>query len=134
MPSLEELRERFSHDLYATTLTGVEIVEAEPGRALCRVMLRPEHMNANGVPMGGAVFTLADFTYAVAANGFAQDRTYVTQNVSISFLSPARGGELLGEARRIKDGRATCLYEVDVRDELGSHVAHAVVTGFNVMR
>lgn len=34
MPTLEELRERFSHDKYATALTGAEIREAEPGRAV----------------------------------------------------------------------------------------------------
>ena len=34
MPSLEALRERFSHDKYATALTGAEIREAEPGRAV----------------------------------------------------------------------------------------------------
>ena len=74
MPSLEELRERFREDRYATQLTGADILEAEPGRALVGLRLRPDHLNANQKVMGGAVFTLADFAFAVAANGFADHR------------------------------------------------------------
>ena len=130
MPAMEELNERFRADRFAAQ-AGVEIREAEPGRALCAMPLRPCHMNANGAPMGGAIFTLADFAFAVAANGFT-DRIIVSQQVSITFLAPARGTELLAEAKCLKSGRTTCLYAVDVRDELGTYVAHATVNGFTV--
>lgn len=53
MPSIEELRARFQRDRFATELTGADIREAEPGRAVCALSLRPVHLNANGVPMGG---------------------------------------------------------------------------------
>ena len=131
MPTIEELTARFQADRFATEAAGIVIREAEPGRALCAMKLHPCHMNANNVPMGGAVFTLADFAYAVASNGFT-DKISVTQHVSLTFLSPAKGTELLAEARSLKDGRTTCLYEVDVRDELGTYVAHAAVNGFTV--
>ena len=131
MPTLEELRERFRLDRYAVQLTGAEIREVEPGRAVCTLALRPEHMNANNAPMGGAIFTLADFAFAVAANGFS-DKITVSQHVSITFLSPAKGSTLLAEARCVKAGRTTCLYQVEVRDERGTFVAHATVNGFTV--
>lgn len=131
MPTLEELKARFQSDRFAVEALGAEICEAEPGSALCAVRLRPEHMNANHTPMGGAIFTLADFAFAVAANGFAE-RVTVSQNVSITFLSPARGGELLARARCLKAGRSTCLYAVEVRDELGTYVAHGTVNGFTL--
>ena len=130
MPTMEELNERFREDRFAAQ-AGVEIREAEPGRALCAMPLRPCHMNANGAPMGGAIFTLADFAYAVASNGFT-DRIIVSQQVAITFLAPARGTELLAEAKCLKSGRPPCLYAVDVRDELGTYVAHATVNGFTV--
>ena len=130
MPAMEELNERFRADRFAAQ-AGVEIREAEPGRALCAMPLRPCHMTANGAPMGGAIFTLADFAYAVASNGFT-DRIIVSQQVAITFLAPARGTELLAEAKCLKSGRTTCLYAVDVRDELGTYVAHATVNGFTV--
>ena len=131
MPTIEELRARFQADRFAVMLTGAEIREAEAGRALCSLVLRPDHLNANGAPMGGAVFTLADFAFAVAANGFAEKIT-VSQHVSMTFLSPSKGRELLAEARCLKAGRTTCLYQVDVRDELGTYVAHGEVNGFTV--
>lgn len=131
MPTMEELRKRFQADRFAVELTGAEIREAEAGRARCSLTLRPDHLNANGAPMGGAIFTLADFAFAVAANGFAEKIT-VSQHVSMTFLSPAKGRELLAEARCLKAGRTTCLYQVDVRDELGTYVAHGEVNGFTV--
>lgn len=130
MPTMEELTKRFQEDRFAAQ-AGVEIREAEPGRSLCVMPLRPCHMNANNTPMGGAIFTLADFAYAVASNGFT-DKIIVSQQVAITFLAPARGTELLAEAKCLKAGRTTCLYEVDVRDELGTYVAHATVNGFTV--
>lgn len=130
MPTIEELTKRFHEDRFAAQ-AGVEIREAEPGRSLCAMPLRPCHMNANNTPMGGAIFTLADFAYAVASNGFT-DKIIVSQQVAITFLAPAKGTELLAEAKCLKSGRTTCLYEVDVRDELGTYVAHATVNGFTV--
>lgn len=131
MSTPQELRRRFQSDHFATELTGAEIREAEPGRALCALTLRPDHMNANNTPMGGAIFTLADFAFAVAANGFS-DRVTVSQHVSVTFLSPAKGRELLAEARCVKAGRTTCLYQVEVRDDEGVLVAHATVNGFTI--
>lgn len=130
MPDLEELNQRFKEDRFAA-MAGVEIREAEPGRAVCAMALDGRHMNANGVPMGGAVFTLADFTYAVASNGFS-NQIIVSQQASISFLAPARGKLLTAEAKCLKSGRTTCLYEVDVRDDAGTYVAHATINGFVV--
>lgn len=131
MTLLEQVRERFSHDRFAV-LTGIEIREAEVGRAVCVMPLCPDHMNSNNTPMGGAIFTLADFCFAVAANAGREDSNTVSQHVSITFLSPGKGRELIAEARCIKAGRRTCLYEISVTDELGNKVAHATGNGFTV--
>ena len=107
------------------------IEEAEDGYARCSMPLAKIHRNARGAVMGGAIFTLADFAFAVAVNGHAE-RVTVSQHVSITFLSPARGTTLLAEARCVKAGRTTCLYTVDVTDDAGTHVAYATVNGFTV--
>lgn len=129
MPSLEALRERFSHDKYATALTGAEIREAEPGQAVCALPLREEHMNANHTPMGGAIFTLADFTFAVSANAYS-DRISVSMQHDITYFAPARGKTLLAESRCVRCGRSTCFYVVEITDDLGGKVAHMTVNGF----
>ncbi len=129
MSTLEEIRERFQNDHFAMDTTGIYIDSAGPGEAVCSLDLEERHMNANKVPMGGAIFTLADFTCAIAANG-CSGRNTVSQNVSITFLSPAKGKRLIAEASCLREGRTTMLYTVDVRDELGTYVAHAVLNAY----
>lgn len=129
MSALEEIRNRFKNDHFATDTTGIVIDSAEPGKAVCSMTLEERHMNENNVPMGGAVFTLADFTCAIASNGYSERKT-VSQNVSITFLSPAKGKRLIAEASCLREGRTTALYMADVRDELGTYVAHAVLNGY----
>ena len=131
MPTLDAIRACFSGDRYATETTGVLIQEAQPGQSVCTLPLRPELLNANNIPMGGAIFTLADFAFAVAANGHSQQIT-VSQHVSITFLSPAKGRTLTAKACCLKAGRSTCLYGVDVTDDLGTYVAHVTVNGFTM--
>ncbi len=131
MPTLEELNERFNHDCFATAVVGARILEAEPCRAVCLLPLRPAHMNANNTPMGGAIFTLADFAFAVAANGFSE-RVTVSQHASVTFLAPAKGTQLRAEATCLKAGRTLCLYEVRITDDLGTQVAHVTVNGFTM--
>ena len=97
MSALEEIRKRFQNDHFATDATGIVIDSAEPGKAVCSLTLEGRHMNENNVPMGGAIFTLADFTCAIASNGYAEKKT-VSQQVSISFLAPAKGKRLIAEA------------------------------------
>ena len=129
MSTLEEIRNRFKNDHFATDATGIVIDSAEPGRAVCSLTLEERHMNDNNVPMGGAVFTLADFVCAVAANGYSERNT-VSQNVSITFLAPAKGKRLIAEASCLREGRTTALYAADIRDELGTYVAHAVLNAY----
>lgn len=131
MPNLEEIRSRFQNDHFATEATGIVIDSVEPGKAVCSVTLEKRHMNENNVPMGGVIFTLADFVCAVAANGYSEKKT-VSQNVSITFLSPAKGTHLIAEASCLRQGRTTALYTADVRDELGTYVAHAIVNGYTM--
>ena len=129
MSDLEKIRDRFQRDRFATGAAGIVIDLAEPGKAVCSLTLEERHMNENNVPMGGAIFTLADFTCAIAANGHSEKKT-VSQNASITFLPPAKGGKLIAEAFCLREGRATALYTVDIRDELGTYVAHASVNSY----
>lgn len=131
MPTLDQIRSCFSGDHFATETTGITIQTAQPGRAVCVLPLRPGLLNANGVPMGGAIFTLADFAFAVAANGHSTAVT-VSQHASITFLAPARGQTLIAEASCLKAGHRTCLYQVEVKDDAGTYVAHVTVNGYTV--
>lgn len=129
MPTLEEIRKAFANDRFATEAAGCQIRTAEPRHAICVMPLKPIHMNAAGTPQGGAVFTLADFAFAVAANSFG---TFITVSLQhdITYFAPARGSMLIAEARCVKSGRTAGFYIVDITDDLGTHVAQMTVNGF----
>ena len=64
---MSELAKIFDKDRFATGI-GVELLEVRGGRAVARLVVGPQHLNAAGVVQGGAVFGLADFAFAVASN------------------------------------------------------------------
>jgi len=127
MTDLERARKVFHSTLYATEVTGCVIKEIRPDYARCTVALEPKHMNSLGVPMGGAVFTLADFAFGVCAN-FDKD-VFVTSAADCHFMSAAKGNTLIAEAREVRAGSRTCLYAVTVTDELGTDVAYFTFSG-----
>ena len=124
---LEEAREFFGGDKFATEAAGTVIEKVEYKYALVSLQLQPVHRNALGAVMGGAMYTLADFCFAVASN-FKQGPT-VTVVSQISFLGQPKGDKLYAESRLIKDGRKNCFFEVEVRDETGRAAAVVNFTG-----
>lgn len=129
LQKIDEIRERFSHDRFAT-VNGAYIEEVAEGYAKCTMQITDNHKNALGAVMGGAIFTLADFTFAVATN--SRENTIVSLNASITFLGKAKGKILIAEAKKIRSGKTTCYYTVEITDELGSRVAHMTSNGFAV--
>lgn len=126
---LREIQERFANDRYAT-VNGAVIEEVEEGYARITMELDEHHYNAVGGVMGGAIFTIADFAFAVASNW--QGKTVVSQTAQITYLGRVKGKKLIAEAKQVKDGRSMCYYVVEVTDELGSQVAHVTSSGFHV--
>lgn len=130
MTDLEKARESFGGDLYATKTTGIKIDEVGAHCAKCSLKITEAHRNSFGGVMGGAIFTLADYAFAVASN-FNQQRT-VSVASQINFLGMAKGGTLTAEARLIKDGHTTCLYEINIEDDLRTKIAFATITGMKI--
>jgi acyl-CoA thioesterase len=129
MEHIEEVRKLFGTDRFAMD-AGIEILEADKNYAKCRMPITPKHTNAGGIVMGGATYTLADFTFAIASNT-GQPAT-VTMDSHISFLSGAKGHELVAEAVCIKAGNKTCCYDVTITDDLCTKVAVVRFNGFRV--
>lgn len=124
---LEKAREFFYKDIYAAETTGCVLEEVGESYAKCTLELSGKHRNGYGAVMGGAIFTLADFTFAVASNFNKTPTVSVTSQ--ISFLSSSKGTKLIAESKLVKDGRTTCFYEVNVVDDLGKPIALVTFTG-----
>ena len=112
--------------LAGARLLGIDLVSAEPGRAVTRLVVGPDLLNGHGTCHGGVVFTLADTAFAAACN-LGRDPT-VAAGAAIEFLAPGRAGATLTAtcAERLRPGR-TGFYDADVTDDDGTLVA--VFTG-----
>lgn len=119
--SLEEVKEFFIKDRFAMVTTGIDIIKADKEGVRCSLKIDDRHMNATGHVMGGAIFTLADFTFAVASN--IGGIPTVTLTSSISYLSSPKGDTLFSEIKILKDGSRACFYEIEITDNLGNKIA-----------
>ena len=117
----------FEGDLFAKHC-GIQIEEVKHERAICSMMITPTHKNAGNSVQGGAIFTLGDVAFAVAAN--SGERRAVSLDNQISFIHRARGGKLNAIAYLVSESHKICFYQVDIKDELETQVAKMSVTGY----
>ena len=127
--TIEDARDYFSRDRFATE-NGMSLDALDTDRAVTSMTIGDRHRNAAGGVMGGAIFTLADFAFAALTNG--RGRLTVAQQVSINYLAAPRGTRLVATARCRKDGRTSCVVDVDVADDTGRDVALFVGLGFKM--
>ncbi len=128
MDNLDRLRELFDNDVYATQTTGAYIEEASKGHSVCSLEITPKLLNANGSVMGGALFTLADFAFAVASN--YERMNTVSVSSQISYFTTARGNKLFAKADCLRSGKHICYYGVDIYDDTERKVAAVTITGY----
>ncbi len=128
--TLEEAREFFANDKYATISTGITIDEIGEDYAICSFVTDERHMAAHGQVMGGTFFTLADFAFAVATNAPGK-KTY-TVSASINLLSQPKDKKVIADCRKIRDGRRTCIYETRVTDGAGNLCAVVINNGMHL--
>ena len=131
MKSIEEVREYFAHDRFAVE-NGAYIEEIGDKYAKCTMNITPKHLNAMGGVMGGAIFVLADFAFAVAVNW--QQASTVTLNSTVTFYGTAKGSQIIAEAKCLKDGRTTCCYQIEIVDDLANPVAMLMMSGFKKVK
>ena len=110
--SIEEAREFFNGDKFAAKL-GIHLDELGDDYCIC-----------------GAIFTLGDFAFAVMSNQL--HKLTVGLQVSINYLSGAKGEKLIAKASVRKDGRTTSVINVDITDDTGRDIAQFVGTGYKM--
>ena len=103
-------------------LAGVELLETGNGYAKARMEIKPEHLN------GGAIFTLADLTFAAATNSHARLTLSITS--SINFFKAESKGFLYAEAREAFSHKRLANCEVRITNETGDLIATFNGTGY----
>lgn len=131
MDNLTKAQDFFEKDRFATAQAGCKIIELGDFYSKCSFKIGEKHLNGMGHVMGGAIFTLADFSFAVASN-FNNAEKVVSVTSQISFLASPKGTELFAEASLIKNGHSTCIFQVKVYDDTGTDVAFCTMTGMKL--
>lgn len=126
MTDLEKAQEYFSNDRFATE-NGAIIREIGSNYAVCTLTLTDRHRNALGNVMGGVLFMLADFAFAVATN-WGHSPTVSTDS-TIHFLRASKGAEITARAEIVKAGRTSVYCEVSVTDDQGKLLARVSASG-----
>jgi acyl-CoA thioesterase len=83
--------------------------------------IEPFHLNGAKTVHGGAIFTLADFAFAVASNSHGTLAMGI--NTSMSFVKAALQGTLHAEATELSRNAKLASYMVTITDDAGDTVA-----------
>ncbi len=125
---LETLRQLYKKDRFATH-AGCTIRQADSDGVVCEMPISDDLMNAHGAVMGGAIFTLADFAFAVACNLGGVPSVAVESN--IRFYAATKGKTLIATCTTDKEGRTLGHYTVEITDDLGKKIAGYTAVAFH---
>ncbi|MBR5166975.1 MAG: PaaI family thioesterase [Salinivirgaceae bacterium] len=93
-------------------MCGIQIVDCREGYAKCEVEIHDKLLNGVNAVQGGLLFTIADFSAAVAA--FTLGRVALSINADISFFRNCNSGTITAEATVISATNNLCTCSVDV--------------------
>lgn len=122
---LEDLRARVASSGFHAW-AGIRVVEAGPGAVTVAVDVDERHLNLQGLVHGGMLAILADTACGLSVRSAIEPgRPHITTDLDIHFLSPARGGTLVGRGTAVRIGRSLAFAEASVEDAEGNLLARA---------
>lgn len=116
--------ERFK-DHPVSRFLDYQILEAENGRCVMRLQLRPEFDNTTGAVHGGILAMLADTAIACALGTLFEEMNFATANLNIHFLRKANTA-VTATAQIIKKGGKVCVGTCEIHDPKGELVATVI--------
>ncbi|KYC45016.1 MAG: Thioesterase superfamily protein [Candidatus Methanofastidiosum methylothiophilum] len=117
---MDYIKEFSESDRFAKLL-GIELLEVSKGYAKAKMKIRDIHLNSVNTVHGGAIFTLADYTFAIAAN--SHEKISVALNVNISFLKAVSEGTLFSEAKEMSINPKIATYNIEISNEKGELIS-----------
>ncbi|MDP9440066.1 MAG: PaaI family thioesterase [Actinomycetota bacterium] len=111
-------------------LVGIELSEAEEGRAVASMRPGDQHLNPGGTVHGGAISTLVDVAMAEALNTTLDEEAErpVTVEMKVNYMAPGRPGVIVAAAKVRKGGKRVTVVEAEVVQEDDEEVV-ALATG-----
>jgi acyl-CoA thioesterase len=119
--TLKSLAEKFREEPFAK-LFGIDLVELDFGRALVKMEVKDEMINLFKMAHGGAVFSLMDAAFELAANSYGT--VAVALSMSVNYISPALAGKTIyAEAREVSRSSRISTYDLVVKSSEGELIA-----------
>ena len=81
--------------IYNILLSEIEIVSAAHGRIVARLPLQPVHLNSKKILHGAVSASIVDWAGGMAIASTGLDKTGVSADIHISYVSTAREGDVL---------------------------------------
>lgn len=110
------------------THNEIEPLSVGPDNSRVGTVLGENSRNLSGYAHGGLLMAMADCAAGLAAK--ADGRQYVTQNISMSFISNIKEGRIFAEGKVLHRGRTVVVVRVTVSDESGTLMADATLNMF----
>ena len=102
----------------ASRWLGMSLGPVAEGEATVTLTVADHHCNGHGTCHGGVTFALADSAFAFACN--SRNQATVAMHCVISFLAPARAGDVLtATAREVQLEGRNGIYDVAVTGPAG---------------
>ncbi len=140
---IEELRSRMSpgtkqyaeriiemYNAPFARMLGIDIVSVSEDSAECSMDMLPEHMNSMARAHGGAVYSLMDHAFGVAAN---LTRDCTGSAAEIKYYRPSIG-RIRAVATLINRSKSLEIFDVRAYNQDGKLVASMVCTAFAIRR
>lgn len=94
-------------------LLGIEIVDESERFPVCRLKVEDKHLNGVDYTQGGALFTLADYAFAIASN--TDGRVSLGISTAMNFHKATKKGDVLSTVtKEISKTNRLSVYEVKI--------------------
>lgn len=128
----EKFRELVSKDIPRpayTDLLGARPLDAEPGHVRMEFWATEQFLNPMGAVQGGFLTAMLDEAMGPAAlSALPPGQGVPTLELKVSFISPARPGRLVADARVVHLGRSVVFLESSLVKDDGTLIATATAT------
>jgi uncharacterized protein (TIGR00369 family) len=97
------------------------------GYSLIELAIGQEHLNPFGGLHGGVYASVIDTAAYWAVYGDLDENVgFISLDLKVDFLAPAKAGKMIVKGRRIKIGKTLCLAEATAFDQQERWLAHGV--------
>jgi acyl-coenzyme A thioesterase 13 len=99
----------------AQLFSKLQVVDAEYGRAVCRMPVEAYHLNRMATLHGGVIASLVDICGSLAIASTGDYLTGVSTDINVSYLSASRLGDVITiDARCMRKGKTLAYTTVDI--------------------